>query len=143
MLADIIEEFRQRRIQAAEYLRQVRDIMDKVVTRSDDDTPERLQDTDVPKALYGVLREVIELLAQEGLDSREVCVDAALEIDNIIRDKRIVNWVHNMDVKNQMRTLIEDYLFKLQEEHGFELNFEQIDGLMDQCLDIAKRRYPS
>jgi len=40
-----------------------------------------------------------------------------------------------------MRTAIEDYLFELKDEHGLDLTFEDIDSIMEQCLDIARVRY--
>jgi hypothetical protein len=41
-----------------------------------------------------------------------------------------------------MRNKIEDYLFEIKNEYKMELTFEEIDSIMDQCLDIAKVRIP-
>ena len=68
---------------------------------------------------------------------------AAETIDRIISQLRIVNWEDNVDVQNKMRNQIEDYLFELKDEHDLDLNFERIDEIMEQCLDIAKARYRS
>jgi type I restriction enzyme R subunit len=54
---------------------------------------------------------------------------------------KIVNWETNTDVQNQMRNLLEDYLFELKGKHGVTLAFEDIDAIMEQCLDIARVRY--
>ena len=41
-----------------------------------------------------------------------------------------------------MKNEIEDYLHELQEESGLPLGFEEIDQILEKCLDIARRRYP-
>jgi len=46
-------------------------------------------------------------------------------------------------IVTQMRNEIEDALFELKEEHGIELSFDDIDKIMDECIDIAKARYPT
>jgi type I restriction enzyme R subunit len=63
-------------------------------------------------------------------------------IDEIIRRMRIVNWGTNTDIQNQMRNKIEDYLLEIKNEYKIDLTFEDIDLIMDQCLDIAKVRVP-
>lgn len=39
-----------------------------------------------------------------------------------------------------MKTEIEDYLFNLQEQHGISLKLEDIDQILDHCIDIARVR---
>jgi hypothetical protein len=63
-------------------------------------------------------------------------------IDDVIRAKRKVDWTQDSDVQNQMRTAIEDELFKLKDAHKIELDFDTIDHILDRCIDIAKRRMP-
>jgi len=70
-------------------------------------------------------------------------VEASLGMDKIIRDRLIVNWENNTDVQNQMRTAIEDFLFELKDKHQLDLSFDDIDLIMEQCLDVAKVRYQS
>jgi hypothetical protein len=42
-----------------------------------------------------------------------------------------------------MRNEIEDYLHELKQERGFDLTFEDIDLVLDRCLDIARVRFPA
>ncbi len=55
---------------------------------------------------------------------------------------RIVNWATNTDRQNQMRNRIEDRIFELQAKYDFKLTFDEIDSILEQCLDIAKVRVP-
>lgn len=141
MLEEAIDAFRQQRLSDVEYLKHVTEIMQSVVNRTGDSVPAALRQHDEAKAFYGVILEA--LTKQDMVETRrsEVGVEASLAIDGIIRAMKIVNWETNTDVQNQMRNLMEDYLFELKSKHGITLPFEDIDVIMEQCLDIARVRY--
>jgi type I restriction enzyme R subunit len=142
MLQDVIDAFRAERIKATEYLKQVTNIMNSVLNRTGDDVPESLTGHDVAKAFYGCIKKVMEQHAGDGIDPVAVSAEAGLGIDAILENKRIVNWVTNIDIQNQMRNEMEDYLFELKSRRGLELSFEEIDSIMDECLEIFKVRRP-
>jgi type I restriction enzyme, R subunit len=100
-----------------------------------------LRQHDVALAFYGVIVETIG--KHEAAEDRrtELGAEVSLGIDEIICRMKIVNWETNTDVQNQMRNRIEDYLFELKDKHSISLDFEDMDGIMEQCLDIAKVRY--
>jgi type I restriction enzyme R subunit len=101
-----------------------------------------LETADVAKAYYGVINEKIrEALGEEhGKSITEELGNAAIEIDKIIDQHRIVRWVDNIDVQNQMKMAIEDYLFEVQEAQGIQLDFDTIDDILDRVIEIAKVR---
>jgi len=142
LLAQAIAAFRQQRLSDAEYLSKVTEIAEKVKNRTGDEIPPRLEHHDVAKAFYGILLDVFSKYEDAGIDSREVGADAGLQIDEIIQNGRIVNWINNTDVQHRMEGAIEDYLFELKEQRGFDLSFEDIDCILEMCLDIARVRYP-
>lgn len=41
-----------------------------------------------------------------------------------------------------MRNEIEDLLFYFKDKAGIEITFEDMDAIMEQCLDIARVRRP-
>ncbi len=141
MLEEAIEAFRQLRLSDAEYLKHVTEIMQSVVNRTGDNVPVALRQHDVAKAFYGVILETLGKQDMAETRRSEVGAEAGLGIDAIIRTMKIVNWETNADIQNQMRNLIEDYLFELKRKHGVALTFEDIDAIMEQCLDIARVRY--
>ncbi len=146
LLTQAIEEFRQQRLSDAEYLKRVAEIAEKVKNRTGDEIPAKLQHRDVAKAFYGVLLETFAKYAdkeKDGFDPRELGADAGITIDDLVRDRTVVYWTHNADVQNQMKGAIEDYLFEFKAKHGFDLTFEDIDRILEQCLDIARARYPA
>jgi type I restriction enzyme R subunit len=140
LLEDAIRAFHQERvIQAGEYLKRVRSIMNSVVTRTGDDVPEVLRERDVAKAFYGCIKETREKIGLDG-DERDAWSEAAIGIEDIIRERKKVDWETDIDKKNQMRNAIEDYLFDLKDRCSFNLTFDDIDTIMEQCIEIAKLR---
>ena len=141
MLEDAIRAFREKRLADREYLARVMEIAESVRTRSGDSLPEKLRNHEVAKALYGVLSESFRGHVQEAEEGREMSADAAIRVDEIILEERIVSWTSNADVQNRMKNRIEDYLHELKQESGIDLSFEEIDVILEKCLDIARRRY--
>jgi type I restriction enzyme R subunit len=116
--------------------------MQAVMNRTGDDLPKVLETADVAKAYFGVINEKIsEVVGEEKAKAiAEALGEAAIEIDKIIDRHRIVRWVDNIDVQNQMKMAIEDYLFEIQEAQGIELDFDTIDDILDRVIEIAKVR---
>ncbi len=143
MLEDAIRAFREQRLSDAEYFRNVIEIAEKVKNRTGDDIPQELIHRDVAKAFFGVLQEVFAAYDDDGFDPRSASTAASLAIDDIVQQNRIVNWTNNTDVQNRMMGAIEDYLFELKDERGFDLTFEDIDRILELMLEIARVRYAS
>ncbi len=141
MLEDAIRSFREKRLADRDYLAKVMEIAESVRTRSGDSLPEKLRNHEVAKALYGVLIESFQGHVHEAEEGREMSADAAIRVDEIILEERIVSWTSNADVQNRMKNRIEDYLHELKQEAGIDLSFEEIDVILEKCLDIARRRY--
>ena len=142
LLEEAIRAFHEERIRDSEYLKKVEDIMDSVVNRTDDDIPEFLKNSDNAKAYWGCIREIFNSHRDKGIDIVNAATEMSIAIDNIIMNMRMVNWTTNTDRQNQMRNKIEDCIFEFQRKYGFNLTFDEIDSIMDQCLDIAKVRVP-
>ena len=141
MLEEAIRAFREQRLSDAEYLKQVAEIAEKVRSRTGDGLPSQLEHHEVAKAFYGVLLEAFAKHEGSAPELKEIGAEAGIRIDEIVRDNRIVYWVNNTDVQNRMKSAIEDYLFELKEKRGLDLKFEDIDKILESCLDIARRRY--
>lgn len=141
LLEKVIEDYRRKRIQAAEYLKQMRELMENVVNRIGDEVPEILRNADVPRAFYGIVSEVLARHNGDMAATERVKANIALGIDGVIRERIIVNWTSDSDVQNRMRTGIEELLFEQKEQERLEIGFDEIDEIMERCLDIAKLRY--
>ena len=141
MLEEAIELHRLSRLSDAEYLRRVTEIKDAVLTKKEDDLPSKLAGNEDARAYY---HEVAEMLSRhpDGFDPKDVAADAGLKVDQIVQSRRIVGWTTNIDVQNRIRLEIEDYLHELMAERGFQLDYDEIDSVIEGCLALARRRSP-
>ena len=141
MVEEIITAYHQHRIEASEYLKRANELMSSVINRTGDEIPERLEEHAVAKAYYGAIRENLKDDGFEEDVTVALAIDAALGIDQVIDEMRIVGWTTNVDRQNEMRTRIDDLLFDLIDTHAMSLNLDTVDRILDDCIEIAKVRY--
>lgn len=142
LLKEAIRAFREERIKANEYLKRVTEIMNSVINRTGDDVPDSLMNHDVAKAYFGTVKGRLKDTVPNIDGLQDKMGDIVLKIETIIENNRIVNWTMDSDVQNCMRNEIDDALFDWQNSIGIKLSFDDIDAIMEQCLDIAKARRP-
>ena len=141
LIDETLKAYAEKRIGQLELLNKMQDINDRVRDRRTyEEIPEPLKDRDVAKSFYDVVQDQTAKVGK--VPEPETAAYAAVAIDDIIRAKRKVDWTGDTDVQNQMRTAIEDELFKLKDARKLELDFDTIDHILDRCIDIAKRRMP-
>ena len=68
--------------------------------------------------------------------------DVAVKIDNVIREKLVVDWRTNPDVQNEMRNEMDDLLYSVKADGKIPLTTEDMDSIVERAIDIAKNRYP-
>jgi type I restriction enzyme R subunit len=141
ILEDVIAAWQEHRLSDAEYLNKVIEIMNAVRDRQGDDVPLELQGHEVAKAFYGKVYDVLSHLQKPVPDARQLATEAALEIDRIIVNLKVVDWATNQDTQNEMRNQIDDYLYALKEGYHLDLSFADMDSIIDDSLSIAKARY--
>ncbi|WP_409029334.1 type I restriction endonuclease subunit R [Gracilimonas sediminicola] len=147
MLEQTISDWKARRLSDAEYLNRVREIMDKVRSRSSDDIPEELQGKKTAQAIYGIVNDIMNgsKVRSEGEtydagSSNSGTSDMGIKIDEIIQDHLVVDWQYKTDIKNAMRQDIDDYLFSLRDK-GVDLTLEEMDEIIEKSIELAIRNY--
>jgi type I restriction enzyme, R subunit len=136
MLQKVIDEYRKRRIAENAYLNQVTEIMNSVLNRTGDEIPAALEGKEVAKAYFGIVSQSIE----EKITDKASLAEFALAIDEIIERNIIVQWIDNVDVKNKIGLAIEDWLFGFAETRSIDLDFNTIDEIIEQCINVAMVR---
>ncbi len=162
LLQQAIDDYRAERINEAQYLAKVTEIMQEVRGGNAMNVPEVLKQNDLSRALFGALKEQMSLTSvaseesegrarEEGSPYRtptqrtapptdDVLAEAALSMDSIIQKHAVVRWRENVDAQNRMRNELDDFLFDLQKKKGIALNFDQMDAIIEAAIRIAIHR---
>jgi len=142
MLKDTIAAYEAHRISETQYLNEVKDIMERVLSRTDSDVPEVLKDKEVARAFYGIAFEELQDHWKDANSLKPIAAAIALAADSIIEKQKIVDWQHNIDVIKKMIFLIGDYLIdEVRDKYEMKLSFGEIDDLAAKIVDVAKIRY--
>jgi type I restriction enzyme R subunit len=156
LLQQVIDDYKAERINDAEYLRRVTEVMGRVRDGKTADEPDILKDKDLSRALFGVLKEELDRGAssstvredspeygskrESGPSLQDVLAKAACEMEDIIRPHAVVRWRENTDAQNRMRNALDDYLYDLQKAQSIQLSFEQMDAIIESVIRIAIHR---
>ncbi|PNQ72849.1 restriction endonuclease subunit R [Hanstruepera neustonica] len=142
MLRDTIKDYELHRISEVQYLERVKDIMEKVLSRTDGDIPSVLENRDIAKAFYGVTLEDLKTKIQDAKLRQTISAEIAITSDDIINNLKIVDWQAKVDVPKKMVFKIGDYLIdEIRDKYALDLSFKEIDAIAEQIVEIAKVRY--
>ncbi len=141
ILQEAIDAYKAGRLAEKDYLNKVTEVMESVLSRTGDKLPVILRDRDVAKAFYGVVSEVFARLGGEATTT-DTAAELAVKIDDAVQRNLVVDWRTNLDVQNRMRNEIDDLLYEAKDKTGIVLTVEDMDGIVERSLDIAKNRYP-
>ena len=148
MLKETIADYETKRIDEAQYLNKVQEIMNNVLAHTDSTIPEELKEKDVAKAFYGLTFELLENKIQDNIIKTEISKQAALQIDEIIRqavldnNMPIVDWQFKTNITGKLQIDIGDYLIdEVRDKYNVQLSFGEMDELADKCIEVARLRY--
>lgn len=148
MLKETIADYEAKRISEAQYLTRAQEIMGNVLAHTDKDIPEVLKDKDVAKAFYGLSIESLNDKVQDSIVLREIAIQSALHIDELVRqavldnDRPIIDWQFKTNITGKLFIAIGDYLIdEVRDKYHIELSFGEMDDIANKCLDVAKIRY--
>lgn len=148
LLKETIADYEAKRITEAQYLSKVQDIMDNVLTRTDNEVPEALQEKEEAKAFYGISIELLSEKMQDEIVLKEVSVQTALNIDELIRKsvldhgRPVIDWQNKSNITGKLLIEIGDYLIdEVRDKYNINLSFGEMDKLAEDCIEVAKLRY--
>jgi type I restriction enzyme R subunit len=148
MLKETIADYEAKRINEAQYLSRVHDIMNNVLAYTDNDIPTLLQDKEVAKAFYGLTVEALADKIQDNKIRKEVSTQTALYIDKLLQNyvidngKPIVDWQFKTNITGKLLIEIGDYLIdEVRDKYNVSLSFQEMDKIADDCIEVAKIRY--
>ena len=142
-IEEVIQEYKDKRISEAEYLKRMKDIMkDYQSGHSTEQYPTVIKENRNAQAFYGVIRDILsetkETAASYDIDSLG---ELALHMDEIIREHQKVDWHDNIEIHNRIAQEMDDLLFDFKERYNVDMDFDTIDKIIEQTKAVALRRY--
>ena len=120
----------------------MKDIMEKVLSRTDSSIPPSLENKEVAKAFFGVGMEEFSELTKDKDLVKLISEELALQADKIILDLKQVDWTKSVDIPKKMIFLIGDYIIDhIRDKYDLKLSFQEIDKISERIVEIAKIRY--
>jgi type I restriction enzyme R subunit len=141
IIEEIIAEYRAARLTDAQLLAKTQEAYAKFVDRVRPAMPREFDTRPVARAFFGVLEAAWEERKIQHPRAREIAASAALAIDDIVQVNRRIDWTRNPDVQNSMELAIDDYLHDMKSEHDLDLDFDTMDRVIDEIMDVARARY--
>ena len=148
MLKETIADYEAKRINEAQYLNKVQEIMNSILSHTDSDIPEIFRDRDIAKAFYGLSIESLSEKIKDAVVKREIATQAALRIDAMIKDavldngKPIIDWQYKTNITGKLQIEIGDYLIdEVRDKYNISLSFGEMDEIANKCIEVAKIRY--
>jgi type I restriction enzyme R subunit len=140
LIDETIRAYREGRLSEAEYLRQTREILKTVQTGHDESIPHSLRRYRDAPAYYGQIRDPLSRYTVPGVTPDDLSAEVAIHLEEIIEAHKIRDWAGNLDVRNQIKLAMEDYLYSVKERHGLALSGGDMDLILDGVLDVARHR---
>ena len=148
MLKQTIAEYEAKRIDEAQYLSRVQEIMNNVLEYTDNDIPEELRDKVIAKAFYGLTLESLDDKIQDEVVKTQISVHTALQIDEFIKhavlenNQPIIDWQFKTNITGKLQIEIGDYLIdEVRDKYNINLSFGEMDEIAGRCIEVAKLRY--
>lgn len=136
LITKTIADYRQGRIDEAEYYKRSHEILRTFQSGHDDSTPDKLSGYRDAGAYYGVIHEPLASYAPAAGVLDERIADIAIHMEHIIEDHKITDWTNNEDVKKGIRREIDMYLGGVD----LPLRDGDIDVILDKVLSVAQQR---
>ena len=94
------------------------------------------------KAFYGI---AVDMLGKYGdlndIEYEEAVGKLAFDINQAIGELARVDWHHNNSIHKNMTQAIEDLIWDFADDHGFDLNMDELDKMLEITKKTAMRWY--
>jgi type I restriction enzyme R subunit len=136
-----LEEYKNRVISDAEYLKKMTDLLEDY--RNGVTTvfyPEKIKGNLHAQAFYGVISTILKDI--QNLSSEiDIIADITLAITEIIERNNYVDWQSNTDVHKKIAQDIDNLFYKYEQSVNFKVDFDTIDKITENIKTVALRRF--
>ncbi len=142
LIKQTIDDYLQKRIDEAEYLKKMEEYKEAVLIRTNTDLPDSLHDNHVAIAFYGIGIEELTSKVNNPETLKQITEILALKCDEIIQDHLVVDWTKNIDIPKRIMFHIGEFIIdEVRDVYDLELNFEEVDKISERILEVAKNHY--
>jgi type I restriction enzyme R subunit len=135
MIAETLKAIEQERLGELEALELAQNLRQQETSGYRQDVPQRLRKLRDAPAYYGVVRTSLN----DRLPA-DLMADISAQVEVLIEQSKIRDWVDNADVRNTMRNAIEDYLYDVERANNIRFSNVELDEIIEQVIDIARKR---
>jgi type I restriction enzyme R subunit len=140
MVESAINQYEAKRISDAEFLNRMREVVESVRTRTlKEAMPAAVADRKVAQAYWRSISAVLEREKHPPIDA-DFAAELAVEADTIVEEKRIVNWVRNQNIINQLELKIGDLVYDRCSERGVAMTLDLAELVAKGIVGIAKEQ---
>ena len=142
LIKQTIQEYKQSRIDEAEYLNRIKDIENTFINGKQDNVPKSIADNKIAIAFYNFINDKLS----EHLKDNNQNADIALEVRSLIEgvvlegDKPIVDWKSNADLEKKIWNELDDYFYGISLQLEQNIPFDIIDAFIEEVIKIAKKQ---
>ena len=139
LIQEAIDDFRQQRILALDYLQKVNDIRDKVENTHRDDVPDEIRNNREACAYFGAIKPCFSKIDMDESQTDDIAIKTTLAIQTAIDKNWKVDFWNDSDAQNAIKNEIDDFFYDVVEDvYGIDLSSEQMDEMISQTMRIAK-----
>lgn len=132
MIEDALADYKAGRIEELELLERMQKYLGEIREGKRRDEPEKLARYKDAGAYFRRIKERFEPYMIE----QDVIADFAIQAEEIVENHKVRDWVNDSDITNLIRNDLEDYLYT----RGFDLEWGDIDEIMNEIISVAKNR---
>ena len=139
LIQEAIDDFRQQRILALDYLQKVSDIRDKVENTQRDDVPDEIRNNREACAYFGAIKPCLSKIDIDDSQTDDIAIKTTLAIQTAIDKNWKVDFWNDSDAQNDVKNEMDDFFYDVVEDvYGIDLSSEQMDEMISQTMQIAK-----
>ncbi|HKK62196.1 MAG TPA: hypothetical protein VJ951_06535, partial [Bacteroidales bacterium] len=144
LIRQTIEDYHQKRIDEAEYLKKAKQFDKDFFEGNRDDAPKELANNEVALAFYNYSKSVykdVELLKTPFHIEMGLIIDRVVKNHIYLNNKKVVDWHKNLDITGKIKIELGDAIYDLLQKFNKDTNWDDIDHLIEECVKIAIHRY--
>lgn len=144
LIKQTIEDYHQKRISEAEYLKKAKAFDEQFFNGNIVGVPSELANNEVAVAFYNYSKSVyedVELLKTKFHIDMGIAMDNTVKENIYLNEKKIIEWHKNSDITGKINIELSDAIYDLLQKYGIETNWKTIDHLIEECLKIAIHKY--